>query len=316
MYEDSPGRVTRDGIRIHEDGDFAGMHKAGALAAQILDEVADQVFVGQSTDTIDAFIERRVTELGAKSATIGYKGYQHASCISVNHVVCHGIPGPYVLKDGDIINVDVTPRIPPKNGFHGDTSATFYIGEPSPVAKHLVEVTRECLEIGIAQVRPGARVGDIGAAIQRHAESKGCSVVREYTGHGIHRVFHDEPTIHHTGRPNTGPVLKRGMTFTIEPMINLGAADIVHLDDGWTVLTRTREKDLERHHDLRERNADDAATNINWLFNKQGGPEYKRVLDFWERLSDPEGRLRYTDAFESKRADLSKTARLCKEAIE
>lgn len=230
------------------------MRAACRLAAETLVMVGEHIRPGITTEEINTLVHEYTLAHNAYPAPLNYGGtrdrvpFPKSVCTSVNECVCHGIPGPRVLKDGDIINVDVTSLLPAKGGFFGDTSATFYVGEPSPVAKHLVEVTRECLEIGIRQVRPGARVGDIGAAIQQYAESKGCSVVREYTGHGIHRVFHDEPSIQHVGRPGTGPVLKRGMTFTIEPMINLGKADIIHLDDGWTVLTRDRSLSAQFEH--------------------------------------------------------------------
>jgi methionyl aminopeptidase len=247
LYEDSPGRVTRDGIRIHEDGDFAGMHKAGALAAQILDEVADQVFVGQSTDTIDAFIERRVTELGAKSATIGYKGYQHASCISVNHVVCHGIPGPKKLKDGDILNIDVTVIL---DGWFGDTSRMYVAGKLPRKAERLIQVTHDSLMKGIEAVKPGNTFGDIGHAIQTFAEGHRMSVVRDFCGHGLGRVFHAPPNVLHYGRAGTGPVLEEGMFFTIEPMINLGRPETKVLSDDWTAVTRDKSLSAQFEHSI------------------------------------------------------------------
>jgi methionyl aminopeptidase len=173
-------------------------------------------------------------------------------CTSINDVICHGIPDRSVkLKDGDIINVDVTSVLPPRpDGWHGDTSATFYIGEPSPLAKHVVEVARQSLEIGMAQVKPGATTGDIGAAIQRFAESKGCSVVRDYTGHGIGRIFHCEPSISHVGIPGLGDRLKKGMCFTIEPMINIGTYEVDHWDDGWTAVTRDGSLSAQFEHTI------------------------------------------------------------------
>jgi methionyl aminopeptidase len=226
------------------------MRASCELAARTLMMVGEHLRAGITTEDINTLVHDYIVAHGAYPSPLNYKGFPKSVCTSINEVVCHGIPGKQVLRDGDIINVDVTTTLPAKNGFFGDTSATFYIGEPAPAVKHLVEVTRECLELGIAQVRPGARVGDIGAAIQRHAEAKGCSVVREYTGHGIHRVFHTEPTILHYGRPGTGVTLTRGMTFTIEPMINLGAAAIDHLDDGWTVLTRDRSPSAQFEHTI------------------------------------------------------------------
>ena len=171
-------------------------------------------------------------------------------CTSVNDVVCHGIPGSYTLKPGDIINVDVTTYFPKQHGYHGDTSATFYIGEPSEEAKKVTEVSRHCLELGIAQVRDGARVGDIGAAIQSYAESVGCSVVRDYVGHGVGREFHMAPQIPHYGVAGKGRRLRAGMVFTIEPMINLGTWEVEMQDDGWTVLTRDRRLSAQFEHTL------------------------------------------------------------------
>jgi methionyl aminopeptidase len=189
-----------------------------------------------TTEDINTIVHDFTLAAGARPAPLNYRGFPKSVCTSVNEVVCHGIPGPRRLKAGDIVNIDVTSVLPAEGGFFGDTSATFYIGEPSALARHVTEVARRSL--GLAVVRPGARVGDIGHAIQTFAEAKGCSVVRDYTGHGIHRVFHDEPSIPHYGKPGTGPVLRAGMTFTIEPMINIGQHAVDHLDDGWTVLTR------------------------------------------------------------------------------
>src|SRR6056297_2614412 len=186
------GRLTREGIRIHNPSDFAGMNKAGDLAARILDDVADQVFVGQTTATIDDFIRARVEEAGATSATIGYKGYQHASCISVNHVVCHGIPGPKILKDGDVLNIDVTVVV---DGWFGDTSRMYVAGTPSRKAERLIEVTHDALMKGIEQVKPGNTFGDVGAAIQTYVESQRMSVVRDFCGHGLGRVLHAQPNV-------------------------------------------------------------------------------------------------------------------------
>ena len=231
------GRLTRDGIRIHEDSDFAGMHKAGALAARILDEIADHVFVGQTTGAIDKMIEDKVNEAGAKSATIGYKGYRHASCISVNHVVCHGIPGDKLLKDGDILNVDVTVIV---DGWFGDTSRMYVAGKLSRKAERLIEITHESLMKGIEAVKPGNTFGDIGHAIQSYVEAHRMSVVRDFCGHGLGRVFHAPPNVLHYGRPGTGPALEEGMFFTIEPMVNLGRPETKVLADDWTAVTRDK----------------------------------------------------------------------------
>jgi methionyl aminopeptidase len=213
------------------------MRNVGKLAADTLVMVSHHLRPGMTTDEIDRLVYDYTVERGARPAPLNYKGFPKSVCTSVNEVVCHGIPGARVLEDGDILNVDVTSVLPARNGFHGDTNATFYIGTPSPEARHVVEVARQCLEIGIQEVRPGARLGDIGAAIQAFAEAEGCSVVRDYCGHGIGRVFHAEPSVPHYGRPGTGIRLRRGMAFTIEPMINLGGWGVKHLDDGWTVLT-------------------------------------------------------------------------------
>src|SRR6056297_1207638 len=247
VTEDLRGRQTKDGIRIHEPGDFAGMHKAGALAARILDEVADMVRPGMSTADIDATIEAKVTEAGATSATIGYRGYQHASCISVNHVVCHGIPGPKTLKDGDILNIDVTVIV---DGWYGDTSRMYVAGRLPRKAERLIDVTHEALMRGIEAAKPGNTFGDIGHAIQLYAESHRMSVVRDFCGHGLGRVFHAPPNVLHYGRAGTGAVLEEGMFFTIEPMINLGRPDTKVLVDDWTAVTYDRSLSAQFEHSI------------------------------------------------------------------
>jgi methionyl aminopeptidase len=225
-------------IKIHSGAEIDGMRRAGKLAAELLCRIAPHVRPGVTTAELDSLIDEWTEARHARSAPLNYNGFPKSCCTSPNEVVCHGIPGPYVLKDGDIVNIDVTPVLPQKNGWHGDTSATFYVGNPSPQAQHVVEVARECLELGLAAAaKPGARVGDIGHAIQVYAEAQGCSVVRAYCGHGIGRTFHAEPSVPHVGRPGTGPKLKRGMCFTIEPMINLGDWRCHELDDGWTAVT-------------------------------------------------------------------------------
>lgn len=238
-------RITKEGIRIHAPEDFAGMRKAGALAAQILDEVGDLVAPGVTTGALDDFITRRVEELGATSATIGYRGYQHASCISVNHVVCHGIPGDKVLKDGDILNIDVTVIL---DGWFGDTSRMYVAGRASLKAQRLLQVTHDALMKGIEAVRPGATFGDIGAAIQTYAEERRMSVVRDFCGHGIGRVFHAPPNVLHFGRPGKGAMLEEGMFFTIEPMINLGRPETKVLADDWTAVTRDKSLSAQFEH--------------------------------------------------------------------
>jgi methionyl aminopeptidase len=221
-------------VEIKNPREIELMREVGRLAADSLCAVAEILRPGITTDDINAFVHADTLKKGAKPAPLGYKGFPKSVCTSINEVVCHGIPGPRLLKEGDIINVDITHIY---KGFHGDTSATFYVGEPTDEARHVTEVSRKCLEIGIAQVRPGARVGDIGAAIQEFAHAKGCSVVRDFVGHGIGRVFHDEPKVSHCGPAGRGARLKPGMTFTIEPMINLGTWEVKILADDWTAVT-------------------------------------------------------------------------------
>ncbi|WP_207102253.1 type I methionyl aminopeptidase [Paracoccus shandongensis] len=239
--------ITKEGIRIHAREDFAGMHKAGAVASQILDEVGPLVRPGVTTGALDDFITRRVQELGVTSATIGYRGYEHASCISVNHVVCHGIPGDKILADGDILNIDVTVIV---DGWYGDSSRMYVAGRASIKARRLIQVTHDALMKGIEAVRPGATFGDIGAAIQTYAEGHGMSVVRDFCGHGLGRVFHAPPNVLHFGRPGKGPVLEEGMFFTIEPMINLGRPETKVLADDWTAVTRDKSLSAQFEHSI------------------------------------------------------------------
>lgn len=241
------GRTTKDGIRIYEPADFAGMHKAGALAAYILDEIAQHVIPGQTTGEIDRIITQMVDDAGAKSATIGYKGYQHASCISMNHVVCHGIPGPKKLKEGDILNIDVTVIV---DGWFGDTSRMYVAGKLSRKSERLIQITHDALMKGIEAVKPGNTFGDIGHAIQSYAESQRLSVVRDFCGHGLGQVFHAPPNVLHYGRPGTGPILEEGMFFTIEPMLNLGRAETKVLADEWTAVTRDKSLSAQFEHSL------------------------------------------------------------------
>ncbi len=245
--DEPSGRLTKDGIRIYETADFAGMHKAGALAAHILDEVAPMVQPGVTTAEVDDAITRMVNDAGATSATIGYKGYQHASCISVNHVVCHGIPGQKTLKDGDILNIDVTVIV---DGWYGDTSRMFVAGKLSRKAERLIEVTHDALMKGIEAVKPGNTFGDIGHAIQSFVEANRMSVVRDFCGHGLGRVFHAPPNVLHYGRPGTGPVLQEGMFFTIEPMVNLGRPETKVLADDWTAVTRDKSLSAQFEHSV------------------------------------------------------------------
>ena len=234
-------------IKLHGPEGFAGMRKAGRLAAEILDALAPHVVPGVSTDELDRIVYDHMLAAGALPATLGYRGYTKSACISINHVVCHGIPSDKTLKDGDIVNIDVTPIV---DGWHGDTSRMFLVGNVPIKAKRLVEVTYECLMLGIAQARPGNRMGDVADAIQRHAESHRYSVVRDFCGHGVGRLFHDSPEVVHAGRPGTGPELKPGMIFTIEPMINIGRADVKVLEDGWTAVTRDRSLSAQFEHSI------------------------------------------------------------------
>jgi methionyl aminopeptidase len=222
-------------LRLKPD-EVEKMRAAGRLAAELLDDIAGFIEPGVTTGAIDRRVAERTEAAGAVSAPLGYRGFPRHCCTSVNDVVCHGIPDDdRELKDGDIINVDVTPIL---DSFHGDSSRTFLVGEPSPVAKRLVNATYRSLWLGIQAVKPGGRTGDIGHAIQAFAETQGYSVVREFTGHGIHTVFHTAPTIFHYGSPGQGEELLPGMSFTIEPMINLGHWKTEVLDDGWTAVTQ------------------------------------------------------------------------------
>lgn len=234
-------------IKLHDAADFAGMRKAGQVTASVLDALADVVTPGVSTEAIDVFAHDAIVAAGAIPANIGYRGYAHTCCISVNHVVCHGIPGPRTLKDGDIVNIDLTAIV---DGWHGDSSRMYLVGDVSVKARRLVDVTYECLMCGIEQARPGNRLGDIGHAIQQHAERHRYGVVRDFVGHGVGRVYHDAPDVLHYGRPGTGPELKPGMIFTIEPMINAGRPDVKMLDDGWTAVTRDRSLSAQFEHSI------------------------------------------------------------------
>ncbi len=247
MDDGTRGRLTKDGIRIYEQADYAGMHAAGKLAAQILDDIGALVFPGQTTGEIDRVITKMVEDAGAKSATIGYRGYQHASCISVNHVVCHGIPGEKKLKDGDILNVDVTVIV---DGWFGDTSRMYVAGKLGRKSERLIQITHDALFKGIEAVKPGNTFGDIGHAIQAYVESNRMSVVRDFCGHGLGRVFHAPPNVLHYGRPGTGPVLEEGMFFTIEPMVNLGRPETKVLADDWTAVTRDKSLSAQFEHSI------------------------------------------------------------------
>ena len=239
--------MTKDGIRIYEDADFAGMHAAGRVAAEILDMVGPLVVPGVTTAALDDFITAEVERRGVTSATIGYRGYQHASCISVNHVVCHGIPGGKVIKDGDILNIDVTVIV---DGWFGDTSRMYAAGILSRKAARLIEVTHDSLMKGIEAVKPGNTFGDIGSAIQTYVEAQRMSVVRDFCGHGLGRVFHAPPNVLHYGRPGAGAVLEEGMFFTIEPMVNLGRPETKVLADDWTAVTRDKSLSAQYEHSI------------------------------------------------------------------
>jgi len=240
--------VYRDGtIKLHGADGFAGMRKAGRLAAEILDAIADHVVPGVTTEELDRRVLEMMLDGGGVSATLGYRGYTRACCISINHVVCHGIPGSKMLKDGDILNIDVTPLL---DGWHGDSSRMYIAGDASLKARRLIDVTYECMMIGIAQAKPGARLGDIGAAIQEHAEGQRYGVVRDFCGHGVGRLFHDAPEVVHAARAGTGPELKPGMIFTIEPMINLGRPAVKVLNDGWTAVTRDKSLSAQFEHSI------------------------------------------------------------------
>ena len=248
VMADAATPMARDGaIKLHGPDGFEGMRRAGRLAAEILDALVPHVVPGVTTAELDDMIRGMMIAGGAVPATLGYRGYTHSCCISINHVVCHGIPGDRVLKDGDIVNIDVTPLL---DGWHGDTSRMYLVGDVPLKARRLVEVTHECLMLGIEQARPGNRMGDVANAIQRHAERHRFGVVRDFCGHGLGRLFHDAPEVVHVGRPGTGPELRPGMFFTIEPMINIGRPDVKLLDDGWTAVTRDRSLSAQFEHSI------------------------------------------------------------------
>ena len=267
MKQQNRGRLTKDGIRLHDPADFEGMRRAGEVAARILDEMIEHVRPGIGTGELDRIITEKVEAAGAKSATIGYRGYRHASCISVNHVVCHGIPGAPIpkgagetvsrdlekrrgsdmLKEGDILNIDVTVIV---DGWYGDTSRMYVAGAPSRRAEKLMQVTHDALMLGIEAVKPGNTFGDIGAAIQRHVESHRMAVVRDFCGHGLGRVFHAPPNVLHYGQPGSGPVLEEGMFFTIEPMVNLGRPNTRVLRDDWTAVTTDKSLSAQFEHSV------------------------------------------------------------------
>lgn len=244
--EDGPrplGAVGR--VPVWGPDAFEGMRAAGRLAAETLDMLTREVRPGVTTDALDRLAYAFIRDRGALPATVHYKGYDRFLCTSINHVVCHGIPNGKPLKDGQIVNIDVTVIL---DGWHGDTSRMFYVGEPPVKAKRLVDVTYDCLMRAIDVVRPGATLGDVGWAIQSYAEAEGFSVVRDFCGHGVHRVFHDQPNVVHYGRPGEGVRLAEGMLFTIEPMINAGGWETKMKSDGWTAVTRDRSLSAQFEH--------------------------------------------------------------------
>ena len=235
-------------IKLHGPEGFAGMRAAGRLAAEVLDFITPHVVPGIATGKLDQLCHDFIVKHGAIPAPLGYRGFPRSICTSVNHVVCHGIPGDKVLENGDIVNIDITVIV---DGWHGDTSRMFLVGDDVGVkARKLVDVTYDAMMLGIAEVKPGATLGDIGAAIQRHAEANRFSVVRDFCGHGIGKIFHDAPSILHYGRRGEGPVLREGMFFTIEPMINAGRFEVKILSDGWTAVTKDKSLSAQFEHTI------------------------------------------------------------------
>ena len=243
----SEDTVNTGAIKIHPPADFEGMRKAGRLAAETLDYITPFVEPGVTTERLDDLCLEFILDNGSVPAPLNYRGFRKSVCTSVNHVVCHGIPGSKVLQPGDLVNIDVTVVV---DGWHGDSNRTYFAGKPSVKAARLVDVTYHAMMQGIEAVRPGNTFGDIGHAIQTYAEGQRCSVVRDFCGHGIGRVFHDAPNVLHYGRPGAGAVLKEGMFFTIEPMINLGRFQVKMLADGWTAVTKDRSLSAQFEHSI------------------------------------------------------------------
>ena len=243
----NPIRVNTDGIRIHTDEEFGSMRKSCLLAAKTLDMIGEYVIPGVSTNELDKICHEFMVENNAVPATLGYRGFPKSSCISINHVVCHGIPGDRRLKDGDILNIDVTCIL---DGWYGDTSRMYVAGTPGRKAARLINVTHDSLLRGINQVKPGNFFGDIGAAIQKFVESHKMSVVRDFCGHGLGEVFHAAPNVLHYGKPGTGPKLEKGMFFTIEPMVNLGKPETKILADNWTAVTKDKSLSAQFEHSI------------------------------------------------------------------
>ncbi len=235
-------------VKIHGKPGFEGMRAAGRLAAEVLDHITDFVKPGVSTEELDRICHEMIVDRGAVPACLGYRGFPKTICTSVNHVVCHGIPTPdKILENGDIINIDVTVIL---DGWHGDTSRMYWVGDVGVKARKLIDVTYEAMMRGIAAVKPGAKLGDIGHAIQSFAEAQRFSVVRDFCGHGVGTIFHDAPSVLHYGRPNTGLTLKEGMFFTVEPMINAGRFEVKILSDGWTAVTKDRSLSAQFEHTI------------------------------------------------------------------
>lgn len=240
-------RFSPEGIELHGPEGFTGMRAAGRLAAEVLDYITPHVIPGAVTGDLDQLCHQYILDHKAVPAPLGYKGYPKSTCISINHVVCHGIPGPKKLIDGDIVNIDVTVIL---DGWYGDTSRTYCVGKVNRKAQRLVDVTYESMMAGIEAVKPGATLGDIGHAIQSVAEGAHFSVVRDFCGHGLGRVFHTNPSVVHYGEPGEGAILMPGMFFTIEPMINAGAWQTTVLPDGWTAVTKDRSLSAQFEHSL------------------------------------------------------------------
>jgi methionyl aminopeptidase len=234
-------------VNIHGPAEFEAMRQAGRLAADTLDFITPHVVPGVTTGELDRLCAAFIADHGAISAPLNYRGFPKSICTSVNHVVCHGIPGDKVLQNGDIINIDVTPIV---DGWHGDSSRMYYVGDVSVKARRLIDVTYQAMMEGISVVKPGATVGDIGHAIETFVKPYRYSVVRDFCGHGVGRVFHEPPNILHFGRPGEGPVLRQGMIFTVEPMINAGRFEVKVLSDGWTAVTKDRSLSAQFEHSL------------------------------------------------------------------
>ncbi len=239
--------MSKEEIIIHSAEDFEGMRKAGRLAAEVLDMITPYVRAGITTGELDRICHDYIVDHGAVPACLGYRGYPKSVCISLNHVICHGIPGDRKLVNGDILNIDVTVIL---DGWHGDTSRMYGVGKLPIKAKRLLDITYETMMRGIEAVKPGATLGDVGHAMQAYAESQRCSVVKDFCGHGVGRVFHCAPNVLNYGRPHEGLILEEGMFFTIEPMVNLGGDDLKILSDGWTAVTRDMSLSAQYEHSL------------------------------------------------------------------